>query len=134
MVPAIAPDGTNAEQTTLTGTDLPPGVSAPAPAAARGTHEAVAVPNGPPIEVAHDQSASQPILVKVLRYEPKMRVSVLGTSGEELEGANVQPGDTVVSLSSPDELGTKHPAIVATYEDGSSQETIVKSIHVIGSL
>jgi hypothetical protein len=83
--------------------------------------------------VPHDQSASQPILVKVLRYEPKMRVSVLGTSGEELEGANVQPGDTVVSLSSPNELGTKHPAIVATYEDGSSQETIVRSIHVTGS-
>jgi len=134
MVPAIAPDGTNAEQTTLSGTDLPPGVNGAAPAQAPVTHEAVAVPNGPPIEVAHDQSASQPILVKVLRYEPKMRVSVLGTSGEELEGANVQPGDTIVSLSSPDELGTKHPAIVATYEDGSSQETIVKSIHVTGSL
>jgi hypothetical protein len=132
MVPAIAPDGTNAEQTTLSGTDLPPGVNGAAPAPV--THEAVAVPNGPPIEVAHDQSASQPILVKVLRYEPKMRVSVLGASGEELEGANVQPGDTVVSLSSPNELGTKHPAIVATYEDGSSQETIVKSIHVIGSI
>jgi len=135
MVPAIAPDGTNAEQTTLSGTDLPPGVNGAAPVAAQGvTHEAVAVPNGPPIEVAKDQVASQPILVKVVRYEPKMRVSVLGTSGEELEGANVQPGDTVVSLSSPDELGTKHPAIVATYEDGSSQETIVRSIHVIGSL
>jgi hypothetical protein len=135
MVPAIAPDNANAAQTTLTGTDLPPGVSAAAPpVAAPVTHEAIAVPNGPPIDVAADQSANQPILVKVLRYEPKMRVSVLGASGEELEGANVQPGDTVVSLSSPDELGTKHPAIVATYEDGSAQETIVKSIHVIGGL
>jgi hypothetical protein len=109
---------------------------APAPAddaSAGGVRQAVAVANGSPIEVARSQAADRPILVRVLRYEPKMHVAVLGNSGEELEGADVSPGDRIVSLSSPRALGTRHPAIVATFENGSEQETVVRAVKVRGT-
>ncbi|MBD5605859.1 MAG: hypothetical protein IAI48_12345, partial [Candidatus Eremiobacteraeota bacterium] len=126
QVPALAPVTGDDAQTMPLPADVALSAGAPQTAPvpiANGVRKATAVPNGPPIDVKRAQSATQPILVHVLRYEPKMRVSVLGNSGEELEGANVAPGDSVVSLSSPKDLGTKHPSIVATYEHGSEQET-----------
>ena len=93
---------------------------------------AAAIPHGPPISVSRTQGATAPIVVRILRYEPKMHVAVLGTSGEELEGADVTAGDAVVTLSSPRDLGTNHPAVVATYAHGNEQETIVRQITVRG--
>jgi hypothetical protein len=105
--------------------------TAQAPAAdPDGIRHAIAIPVGPPIAVAKSQAAGDPIVVRVLHYEPKMHVAVLGVSGEELEGADVKPGDTAVSLSSPHDLGTKHPSVIATYSNGSEEEMVVRPIHV----
>jgi hypothetical protein len=105
--------------------------AAQAPAAdPDGIRHAIAIPVGPPIAVAKSQAADEPIVVRVLHYEPKMHVAVLGVSGEELEGADVKPGDTAVSLSSPHDLGTKHPSVIATYSNGSEEEMVVRPVHV----
>jgi hypothetical protein len=106
-----------------------PATNVPAVAAVR---RAATIPYGPPIAVARVQAANAPIVVRVLRHEPKMHVAVLGNSGEELEGAEVGPGDTLVTLSSPRELGTSRPAVIATYAHGSEQETVVRQLAVRG--
>jgi len=135
IVPAPEPlDASNAVTAGAAAAAPPPPLpGTAAPAATTGVREAFAVPNGAPISIAHAQAADKPIVVRVLRYEPKMHVAVLGKSGEELEGADVAPGDEIVSLSSPRELGTNHPSIVATYENGSEQETIVRAVNVAGA-
>jgi hypothetical protein len=114
-VPAVAPIAPD-----------PPGAGYPA------VRRAVTIPHGPPIAVARVQAATAPIVVRVLRHEPKMHVAVLGNSGEELEGADVGPDDTIVTLSSPRELGTSRPAVIATYAHGSEQETVVRQLTVRG--
>jgi hypothetical protein len=114
IVPAVAP--------------IPPDLGAGRAAVRR----AVTIPHGPPIAVARVQAANAPIVVRVLRHEPKMHVAVLGNSGEELEGADVGPADALVTLSSPRELGTSRPAVIATYAHGSEQETVVRQLTVRG--
>jgi hypothetical protein len=137
-VPALAPLDGPAPAAIVAGA-APASVPAPLPASvsvaetgdtSTGVRHAVPLSDGSPIGVARTQSADAPIVVQVLRYEPKMHVAVLGNSGEELEGADVSPGDRVVSLSSPHELGTKRPSIVATYMNGSEQETVIRRVGI----
>ena len=92
IAPGVGPDGAPLPQT-QTQTQSIGAAGAPLlPASVTGaTRQAEIVPNGPPIAVTRAQSATAPIVVHVLRYEPKMHVAVLGNSGEELEGADVGP-------------------------------------------
>jgi len=113
---------------------VPPGTPDRPDAGRPAVRRAVTIPHGPPIAVSRTQAANAPIVVRVLRHEPRMHVAVLGNSGEELEGADVGPGDTLVTLSSPRELGTSRPAVIATYAHGSEQETVVRQLTVRGRI
>jgi hypothetical protein len=114
---------------------VPAPLGAPASFAAPPViHRAPPIPHGPPIAVARTQSAGAPIVVRIVRYEPKLHVAVLGASGEELEGTDVGPDDRVVQLDSPRDLGTSHPSIVATYTHGREQEMVIRPVAVHGSV
>jgi hypothetical protein len=80
-----------------------------------------------PIVVNRVQIAGMPIVVHVVRHEPGLRVSLLGTAGNELSSTDVDPGESTVIL--PGVLGrARRLAVVATYARGFGSESIVKPI------
>jgi hypothetical protein len=79
------------------------------------------------ISVARIQHLDAPIVVRVDRYEPGLRVALMGDSGDEIEGVDLNEGDTHAILPAI----TGHPqrlSVVATYARGFGQETFIRPI------
>jgi hypothetical protein len=97
-----------------------------APVAGEGT---VSVPRTvAPIAVDPIQNPSHPIVVRVDTYRPGLHVSLMGSSTDEIVGADVAPGDETVVLHPPTQLAHARYSIVATYATGLGQETLVRPI------
>jgi hypothetical protein len=111
MVPGLAPDS-GAVQTVA---------AANTPASAGSDHEIIAV--------ASIQRPGVPIVVRIQRYEPGLRVAVMGDSGEELEGVDVRAGDATVELPALSEIQEQERlSVVATYAKGFVQDTYIRPI------
>jgi len=81
-----------------------------------------------PIAVDPVQLRGRGIVVRIDRYERKLHVALMGTSTEEIVGANVGPSDRMVVLTPPSEIAQARYEIVATYATGLGQETLIRPI------
>jgi hypothetical protein len=87
-----------------------------------------------PISVNKDQIEGEPIVVRVLRHEPAMRISIMGSAGNELASTDVSADEASVVL--PGVTGSAgRVAIVTTFARGFGSETVLRPIalHAGGS-
>jgi hypothetical protein len=118
-VPAIAPDGSDAGADAQAGASTataPPGVALPA-----GN-------DGGVVSVAPMQHKGTPIVVRIARHEAGLRVSIMGDSGDELEGADVGQNDSTIVLPPLAGPQPNRLSVVATYAKGYGQETFIRPI------
>jgi hypothetical protein len=119
--PSTPAQDSQISQSTASGDDSQPtdsrGDSVPAPADdGRGI-----------ITVGRIQRLGAPIVVRVARYEPGLRIAVMGDSGDEIEGVDMNEGDTRAILPAI-EGRPQHLSVVATYAKGFGQETFIRPI------
>ncbi len=81
-----------------------------------------------PIAVNPVQHTAHPIVVRIDAYHPGMHIALMGASTEEIVGRDVAAGDMSVVLTPPERLTEAHYAIVATYETGLGEETLIRPI------
>jgi len=111
-----------------------PAAPAAAPQAAAAvssdTMSTVTVADGAPISVASAQLSGRPIVVRVLHYEPDLRIAVMAASGEEIASSDVAPDEPAVYLPGVPASASDRYSIIATFSRGFGQETIVRPISV----
>jgi hypothetical protein len=106
---------------------------APVPAAATATTRATRAANAPggPIEVGATQVAGQPIVVTITHAAPGLHVALMGDSSNELVGADADDSaDGSLVLAPPPNLVPGRYSIVATFNRGYGQETVIRPITI----
>jgi len=134
MVPGIAADPNDSK---VAGADASGSVAVPADPAAAPAVPAGGPPADAPIPAADGrgiiavnplQHVGVPIVVRVQSYEAGLRVSVMGDSGEEIEGVDVTPSDSSVVLPPLSGIQPHHLSVVATFARGFGQDTYLQPI------
>jgi len=111
----------------------------PRPAVAPVASNAVADPpksaappaSGSPIAVERTHyNSGEAIVVSIARYAPKLQVALMSDTGEELQRVDVKPEEKQLALAAPAVSGTARFLVVASFERGVGQESIITSIFV----
>ena len=84
------------------------------------------------ISVAPIQRVGAPIIVRIGHFEAGLRVSVMGDSGEEIEGVDVTASEGGVVLPPLSAVVPRHLSVVATYARGFGQDTYIRPIALRG--
>jgi hypothetical protein len=110
-------------------------ISLPPPAAAALVDRAgSAVPPGAPFALGSSVvRGGGPLHVSVLRYEPDLHLALVSDDSREIDGEDVDAGVRDVALEVPAVAVPTRFTIVATYDRGTQQETVVAPLSVLPS-
>jgi hypothetical protein len=88
-------------------------------------------PEGSPIVLGTAKLRSgQPIVVTIRRYAPNLEIALMDDKGEELRKVAVRPEDKQLNIEAPSVIDDARFLIVATFNRGAGQESVIQSILV----
>ena len=108
-----------------------PAAPQPAPPKSPRTKAAANAPEGSPITLGTAKLRSgQPIVVTIRRYAPNLEIALMDDKGEELRKVAVRPEDKQLNIEAPSVTDDARFLIVATFNRGTGQESVIQSILV----
>jgi hypothetical protein len=105
--------------------------AAPHSAPPKSPKTAANAPERSPIVLATARLRSgQPIVVTIRRYAPNLEIALMDDKGEELRKFAVRPEDKQLNIEAPSVMDDARFLIVATFNRGAGQESVIQSILV----
>jgi len=102
-----------------------------APPKSPKTKAAANAPGGSPIALGSAKLRSgQAIVVTIRRYAPNLEIALMDDKGEELRKVAVRPEDKQLNIEAPSVIDDARFLIVATFNRGAGQESVIQSILV----
>jgi hypothetical protein len=87
--------------------------------------------SGSPIALERTHyNSGDAIVVSIAHYAPKLQIALMSDTGEELQRVDVKPEEKQLALAAPAVSGTARFLVVASFERGVGQESIISSIFV----